>query len=566
MQSRQSIMHVIYTWLVAALAAWQLYLLFPALDLDKGRDLTYLIFLGMMAEWLTVSLPQGQLSSNFALVLSTFLIFGPAATAWVSGLATILGLGIANRGVPVRTTLFNACQNVMAAVAAGYIFKLCGGVPGLVGTSNIFPLVAFTTSYIFTNHLLVYFYLLPKRRFTPYTIWLDALKWDGITYLLTVPMGLLVAMIYGYTGLFGILLLFSFILTLQLILRFYVRLHFSNRELTAFYEVARLLEKDPRLEEVLNFVLASVRKVFPYHSGVAYLRSSNGSAFLPVVASGPYSKQLHNTAVYQDEGLIGRTLADRKPVIIFDSRHDPRVGNEAGLCRVMRSLLIIPLYSGKEANGVIVLGEKGPMSFDEKHLHIMVVLGGQAAIAAEKSALSHSLEFAASRDALTGLLISSVFYQAAAVVCEETGDKEAAVGLMLIDVDHFKIFNERYGRLHGDRLLAELAGLIEANISGDELAGRYGGDEFAILLPNARIRRLVDVAARLIEEIRSCYFLEDAGVKARITVSIGIAEFPRDASNAAGLFRAAQWALDNAKKDGRDHVSAAIVSMLGLSR
>lgn len=561
---RQNLIHIVYTWLVVALATWQLNLLFPALDLDKGAELICLIFLGMLVEWLSVSFTHGQLSANFALVLSTFLIYGPAATAWVSGLAALLGLGIANRGVPVRTTLFNACQYVLAAVVAGYIFKLCGGMAGLVGKENILPLAAFTISYLAVNHMLVYLYLLPKRRFTPYPVWLDALKWDVLTYLLTVPLGLLVVMIYGYIGLPGTLLLFSFVLALQLIMRFYIRLHEANHELTAFYEVAMYLEKDPEPEEMLNFILNCVRRVFPYHSGVAYLRSGNGNVFVPVAASGPYSRQLYDTAVYKDEGIIGRSLTERKPEIIFDSKNDPRVENEAGLCRVMRSLLIIPLYSGKGTNGVIVLGEKSPMYFDEKHLHLMSILGGQAAIAAEKSALYSNLEYAASHDALTGLLVSDVFYQACSEVCEKLQDKETSVGLMLIDVDYFKIINDRYGRRYGDCLLVELAELIEDSISGDELACRYGGDEFAVLFPNARIRRLVDVAVRLNDEIRNNRFLQSYGREARVTVSIGIAEFPRDASNVASLFIEAQRALEKSKKDGRDRVSAAIVSILGL--
>ncbi|MDD4170539.1 MAG: sensor domain-containing diguanylate cyclase, partial [Desulfotomaculaceae bacterium] len=473
----------------------------------------------------------------------------------------------ANRGVSVRTTLFNACQYVLAVVVAGYFFKLCGGVPGLVGVSNILPLVAFTIPYIVINHLLVYIYLLPKQHFSPPTVWLDALKWDGLTYLFTVPLGLLAAMIFGYTGLPGILLLFSFVLVLQFIMHIYTRLqlNIANRELTALYEVANFLKHEPKPGETLDFILKSAGKVFPYHSGVAYLRSGEGHAFVPVAVSGTYAGQLQNTAVYKGEGIIGRSLNNRKPEIVFDSRNDPRTRDEAGLCQVMRSLLIIPLCSGKEAYGTIVLGEKTPMSFDEKNLHIMVILGGQAVIVVEKSVLYGSMEYAASRDYLTGLLTFSAFYQATVEICEKVGGKEAVIGLMIIDVDHFKNFNDGYGRLCGDWLLAELAGLIEGNTRGDELAGRYGGDEFAILLPNAHSRHLMDVAARLIEEIRSHHFLEKFGRQARITVSIGIAEYPRDADNVAGLFKAAQRALDKAKKDGGNRAGAAIVSMIGLS-
>jgi len=564
LRSKQSIGHIFYTWLVVGLAAWQLCLLFPALDVDRGRELLSFVFLGILAEWLAVSFPHGQLSGNFTLVLSTFLIFGPAATAWMNGLSTIFGQGIANRGDPLRTTLFNASQYVLASVVAGYFFEFSKGEPGLVDVANILPLAAFSISYIATNHLMVYFYLLPRRRFFPYPAWLDAIKWDGLTYLVTIPLGLLIVMVYGYTGLSGVFLLFSSILALQFILRFYVRLHVANRELKIFYEVATFLEKDPGPDEALKFILNSAKRIFRYHTGVAYLCSGEKATFVPVAVSGPYSEQLNNTTVYSGEGIIGQSLILRKPTIVFDSRSDSRTENEAGLCHVLRSLLIIPFSSGEEPLGVIVLGERRPMAFEEKHLHIMTVLGGQTAVVIKKSILARRLDYIVSRDALTGLLNTGAFYKAAAEVCERAAADGTAAGLIIIDLDNFMIFNDRYGRPAGDWLLAELAGIIEGAAHAGDLAARCGGDEFALLLPGACGRRLLDIAAGLREEIRSHYFLEKAGRQARVTVSIGVAEFPRDAGDVAVLFRAAQRALEKAKKGGRDQVVSAAVSIIGL--
>lgn len=562
MRAKQGIVHILYIWFVVGLAAWQLGLLFPALDMDRGRELLAIISLGVLAEWLAVSFPHGQLSGGFALVLSTFLIYGPAATAWVSGLATVFGQGIANRGNPMRTTLFNAGQHVLAAVAAGHIFTSSGGIPGLVNTVNIFPLAAFTASYITVNHLLVYFYLLPKRRSLPHLAWVDTIKWDGLTYLFTVPLGLLIAMVYRYIGLAGTLLLFFSVLALQFILRFYVRLQVANRELTAFYEVARFLEGNPGSDEVLELILKNAGKAFSYHTGVVYLRSGEKDTYLPAAVAGPYSKQLRSTAVYAGEGVIGYSLTDREPEIIFDSRIDPRARNEAGLCQVLRSLLIIPLLSGKEALGVIVLGDKRPLSFDEKHLHIMAVLGGQAAIAVENSVLSGRLEQVLSRDALTGLLSFSSLSELADGVCESAAEAGASVGVILIDIDRFKTFNQRYGREAGERALVELAVLIDGGTRRGDLAARYGGDEFALLLPGAGGPRLLDMAETLWEEVREHAFLRGEGRAARLTVSIGVAELPRDAGDAAGLFKAAQRALEKAKEGGGDRVDSAAVPLV----
>ncbi|HBC94942.1 MAG TPA: GGDEF domain-containing protein, partial [Pelotomaculum sp.] len=114
MRPKEGFFHFTISWLVVSLAVWQLCRLFPSLDLDQTGELLVIIFLGVLAELLAVSFPHGQLSGSFTLIIATFLIYGPAATAWVSGVATVFGQGIANRGNPLRTTLFNTGQYVLA--------------------------------------------------------------------------------------------------------------------------------------------------------------------------------------------------------------------------------------------------------------------------------------------------------------------------------------------------------------------------------------------------------------------------------------------------------------------
>lgn len=538
---------------------WQLAGLFPVLELDGSRELLTVVFLGVLAECLAVPFPHGQLSGGFALILSSFLIYGPAAAVWVNGLAALIGQGIANRGNPVRTVLFNAGQYTLAAAAAGLLFKLSGGVQGLVGSANIFPLLIFTAAYITVNHLLVYLYLLPRRHSTGRLVWSDAIKWDGLTYLFTVPQGVLIAMIYRYTGLTGTLTLFFSVLALQFFLRFYVRLQVTNRELTAFYQVARFLEGKPSPVKLMEMVLRNTKKAVPFHSGVVYLCQEEEEACLPVAATGPYAKQLLETTVFEGEGIIGVSLANRKPDIVFDTRTDPSARHEEGLCQVMRSLLVIPLFSGRDTLGVIVLGEKRPLAFDEKHLHIMTVLAGQASVALENSVLSQRLDQAVSRDTLTGLLSFNSFSSITSEMCDSAGESGSTVGLIIVDIDRFKAFDRHYGREAGEMTLAELALLIGSSIRTDDITARYGGDEFALLLPGAGGRRLQEIAETLWRKAREHTFLREEGRSARLTVSVGLAEFPQDAGDASGLFRAAQRALDKAKAAGGDRVDSAAV-------
>ncbi|MDD4238992.1 MAG: sensor domain-containing diguanylate cyclase [Desulfotomaculaceae bacterium] len=562
MRPKEGTFHFTISWLVVILAVWQLYRLFPSLDLDQTGEFMVIIFLGVLAEWLAVSFPHGQLSGSFTLIMATFLIYGPAAAAWISGLATVVGQGIANRGNPLRTTLFNTGQYVLAVVAAGLAFLLCGGVPGLVSLPNALPLGAFTVTYIVVNHLMVYFYLLPQRRRMPHLAWLDTIKWDGLTYLFTVPLGLLIAMIHSFVGMAGALMLFFSVLGLQLILRFSVRLQVTNQELTAFYETARYLEENPGSIKILEQVLTNARKALTYHSAVAYFRSGESDTYLPAAMTGPYSKQLNSTAVYTGEGITGWVLANREAEIIYDARLDSRTRGDTGLCQVMRSLIVAPLCAGGETLGVVVLGEKRPLAFDENHLHIMAVLCSQAAVAVENSILHDRLGQASSRDNLTGLMSFSSFAELAAGMCKSVGEAGYPVGMVLVDIDRFKAYNLRYGREAGERVLAELSMLVEEGTRRDDLIARYGGNEFILLLPGAEGSRLMDMAESLRERVREHAFRRAQGVNTRITVSIGLAEFPRDAGDLAGLLLAGQRALDKAKEAGGNRVVSAAVSLV----
>ncbi len=562
MRPKEGFFHFTTSWLVVILAVWQLCRLFPSLDLDQTGELLVIVFLGVLAELLAVSFPHGQLSGSFTLIIATFLIYGPATTAWVSGLATVFGQGIANRGDPLRTTLFNTGQYVLAVVSAGWAFYLCGGAPGMVSLPNALPLIAFTGAYIVVNHLLVYLYLLPQRRRMPHLAWLDTIKWDGLTYLFTVPLGLLVAMIYPFVGMAGALMLFFSVLGLQVMLRFYVRLQVTNKELTAFYETARYLEENPGSVKILEQVLTNARKAIHYHSAAAYFRSGERDTYLSAAIDGPYAKQLGSTAVYTGEGITGSVVANREPEIIYDARLDPRTRSDTGLCQVMRSLIVAPLCAGGETLGVVVLGDKRPLAFDQNHLHIVAVLCSQAAVAVENSVLHDRLGQVLSHDTLTGLINFSSFAELAAELCDSAGEAGYPVGMVLVDIDRFKNYNLRYGREAGERVLAELAALVEEDARRDDLIARYGGDEFVLLLPGAEGARLMGIAEDLRVRVREHAFRRAGGVSTRITVSVGLAEFPRDAGDLTGLLLAGQRALDKAKEAGGNRVVAAAVSIV----
>lgn len=182
----------------------------------------------------------------------------------------------------------------------------------------------------------------------------------------------------------------------------------------------------------------------------------------------------------------------------------------------------------------------------------------------------HALE-GARRDGLTGVLTRGAFVEAAQRQLQSRG----AIGLLMIDLDHFKQINDRLGHAAGDRVLALAARLVAARCRATDLVGRYGGEEFCVLMPGGDARSVADLAQRLVHDARDAVLQHDGGAL-RYTVSVGYAirgaaaacaasAGSSPAASLAALFDAADRALYAAKRHGRDRAVASAALGIGAA-
>ncbi len=549
--------HILYTWLVILAGCGVLIRSFSALDLDLSREFLIMIALGILADWLGVSFPQGRLSGGFSVVLSSYLIYGPAAAVWISALSTLFAQGIVNRGNPLRTTLFNAGQYVLALLAGNHFYVRLGGQKGAdFGLHDLLPLLAFVGAYCLVNHLLVYLYLLPGRRRYPLLAWADAFRWDALTYLFSAPFGVLMNILYQEVGVTGSLLLFLPVLIVQFVLRLYVHVELANRELLALYQVAKKLNERLAVEDILEMVLREARRVVSYSTGVIYLWSEAQGAYAAAAAAGAHAERLRQSIIPKGEGFFGRAMENRSPELVFDARTDPRIRKEPGLPQMYRSLLVIPLLAEKETLGVFILGDKRPLAFDEHHLNTLCIIGGQAAMAVMNALLVRRLEHSANTDALTGIYNQRYFSAQIDREHRRAAASGLPLGLVMLDVDSFKSINDRFGHQAGDAVLCELARIVRDTVGEKGLAARYGGEEFVVALPGLGEENCLAVAEEIRRNVREHRFEVD-GLPRQVRVSLGVAVFPQHAQDVAGLIKKADQALYRAKETGKDRVVSA---------
>jgi len=235
---------------------------------------------------------------------------------------------------------------------------------------------------------------------------------------------------------------------------------------------------------------------------------------------------------------------------------DENVASEALGCSICGALSspssCQPLLVGGEVIGAVLVAHRRPLDRESDDR-----LRGSVSQAAPVLANLRNLAIAESRaatDALTGLPNRRSVDDTLRRLLAQADRTVTPLSIALLDLDHFKQINDTFGHERGDDVLAGLASLLRSALRASDFAGRSGGEEFVLFLPNTGRDEAVAVADKLRRNLRR---ITITGIDSQITASIGIATFPDDATTTETLMRSADRALYTAKQAGRDRVQAS---------
>ena len=158
------------------------------------------------------------------------------------------------------------------------------------------------------------------------------------------------------------------------------------------------------------------------------------------------------------------------------------------------------------------------------------------------------------RDPLTGLFNRRFFDAGLAQEIMRSRRSRDPASLLILDIDHFKKYNDEYGHEAGDAVLRAIGQLLQRQVRGSDVACRFGGEEFVILMPNAPLESAKERGKQILEAIRGLEIPHQGHLLPSVTASLGVAEFPSHASDAEGILEAADNALYIAKRTGRDRM------------
>jgi diguanylate cyclase (GGDEF)-like protein len=246
-----------------------------------------------------------------------------------------------------------------------------------------------------------------------------------------------------------------------------------------------------------------------------------------------------------------------EPVLVADEAIDSRVNHFRDTGAVQGSLIVVPLIGPHGAAGVLTLERLGTETpFDEREFELVKLFAAQVSIALRNAETFQAAEVRARTDDLTGLLNHGTFkdFLSRSVAA---GDP---FGLVMIDLDTFKAFNDTLGHQAGDRLLREIAAAILGAARDTDAVFRYGGDEFAVLLPRSDAQDLAAIADRIrvaVEAVGAPGSAWGAG-RMPVSASIGIAAYPEDGTDDEQVLLAADRACFVAKRRGRGRIATAL--------
>jgi len=228
----------------------------------------------------------------------------------------------------------------------------------------------------------------------------------------------------------------------------------------------------------------------------------------------------------------------------------------------IRSIIYLPLVVKNEAIGSLIVASRQPDAYTPGQVRLLERLASQIAIPVENSRLYAKAEQRARIDELTGLFNRRHFDESVRVEIDRHARYRSMLSLIFLDLDYFKAYNDTQGHTAGDRVLELIGPLVSGALRNTDLAFRYGGDEFAIILPQSATNDALVVA----ERVRNRIATEMNKSEIKISASLGLASWPTDGVTADELVNAADRALYSAKDAGgnRTCIASKLLPSLGM--
>ena len=321
------------------------------------------------------------------------------------------------------------------------------------------------------------------------------------------------------------------------------------QQLVQLDELSQRLQSCGSTTEWADTVARCAQAIFPNCHGALYLRASSEHYGLALAWGGGtlmQSLQVHDChALHSDRPYASHGAKDSACAHANCAEH----------------YACVPLQTSTGCLGLLYLAHLHAPSAQRTPPWAATAIAERATIGLTALRRQEQLHLRAIRDALTGLFNRGFMEEALAIEQQQALRRDACIGIMMLDVDHFKRYNDNYGHAAGDTLLRGIGKLIQQTVREGDMPCRYGGEEFVVILPGADLENTKQRAETLRLAIERWRPSSSGQVLGEVTVSVGVAAFPAQGVTWQAVLKCADDALYAAKHAGRNRVVVATPAM-----
>lgn len=336
------------------------------------------------------------------------------------------------------------------------------------------------------------------------------------------------------------------------LLQFNAYLQAHNREITLINKMSDALQACFTWEEAFPVVEHFVQELFPLASGVLFVLDSDKQLMQAVASWGTFRPEAYDVlphdcwAIRHGEVYCGEGLDEARPCCHFPSRSE-----SFSAC--------LPLQTREKTIGLLRLQATGelPPGGAAQFKSLAKTVTDQLSLALANIRLRETLHHQAIHDPLTDLFNRRYLVETMEREILRAQRKGDPLVVMMLDLDHFKRFNDTFGHEAGDCLLQTLAGFLKSHIRGGDIVCRYGGEEFVLILPEVSLEVALMRAEEFRQGVSNLQVHYQGQLLDKITISLGVAAFPKDGMTTDEVLKAADQALYRAKAAGRNQVAVA---------
>ena len=266
----------------------------------------------------------------------------------------------------------------------------------------------------------------------------------------------------------------------------------------------------------------------------------------------PQPEELKGISFDLGEGVVGTVFETGTRMVLPDVAREDRFTNFQGRVQLEGSFVAIPARFSGNRVGVLAFGRRRVDAFEPSYVDFLQIVTNHVAMVVRNARLYERMRELATQDELTGLANRRNLLQRMEHEFRRHRRFGTSMALLMVDVDHFKRVNDQHGHVVGDHVLREVAVALHDAVRDVDVVGRYGGEEFAIVLPNTTAEAALVVADKVRETVQS----HCAGPVVHVTISVGVGVASEATATVHALIDVADQALYRAKSSGRNRVSA----------